>query len=355
MRAQENAELRVVIIGMEHGHVEAWLRQDYEAELNLVGICESNVAVVGKYTDRFQLDKRLFYSDLPKMLDALEPDVAWVFTSTFGHESAVIECAKRGIHSVVEKPLATTVLSARRIIDAAKNNDVQVVTNYETSFHPSILHALELARSSGSLGDLKRFVGSFGHGGPIELGCPSEFTDWLTDPVLNGGGASADFGCYGYNLVSYLRRGERPKTVTARINTLKPEVYREVDDDATIVLEYADGFRAVIQPSWNWSYNRKDIEIHGDKGVVRTIDRRRYDYRNADSDRSAETRIDDGSNVWTDSIRHFAAVFRGEQDAIAGLESMELNLRVVEIVEAAAESAKTGKTVILADYFDAQQ
>jgi predicted dehydrogenase len=63
--------------------------------------------------------------------------------------------------------------------------------------------------------------------------------------VLDGGGAVVDFGCYGCNLTVWLMGGETPKTVTAVLQQLKPEVYPKVDDEATIILTY-DHAQAII-------------------------------------------------------------------------------------------------------------
>jgi predicted dehydrogenase len=68
-----------------------------------------------------------------------------------------------------------------------------------------------------------------------------EFLQWLTDPVLNGGGALTDFGCYGADLATWFMNGETPLTVTAVTQQIKPDLYPKVDDEATIILAYKKG------------------------------------------------------------------------------------------------------------------
>ncbi|MEO4720222.1 gfo/Idh/MocA family oxidoreductase, partial [Phocaeicola vulgatus] len=63
---------------------------------------------------------------------------------------------------------------------------------------------------SGAIGKIDRINVYDGHQGPFEINCGKEFTDWLTDPVLNGGGAVIDFGCYGANLATRLMKDEKP-------------------------------------------------------------------------------------------------------------------------------------------------
>ena len=92
-----------------------------------------------------------------------------------------------------------------------------------------------------------------------------EFLSWLTDPEKNGAGALFDFGCYGANLMTWLMNNQRPTSVTAVTQTIKPNIYKQVDDEATIIMEYPSA-QAIIQASWNWPYSRKDMEIYGKTG-----------------------------------------------------------------------------------------
>ena len=97
-----------------------------------------------------------------------------------------------------------------------------------------------------------------------------EFLAWLTDPEKNGAGALFDFGCYGANLMTWLMDDARPTSVTAVTQRIKPEIYPRVDDEATIILEYP-GAQAIIQASWNWPFDRKDMEVYGRTGQVLTV------------------------------------------------------------------------------------
>ena len=65
--------------------------------------------------------------------------------------------------------------------------------------------------------------------------------------MLNGGGAVVDFGCYGANLITWLMDGIEPMTVTAVLQTLKPEIYERVDD-ATVIVTYPHA-QEIIQGS----------------------------------------------------------------------------------------------------------
>jgi predicted dehydrogenase len=196
----------------------------------------------------------------------------------------------------------------------------------------------------GAIGDLRKIVVHDGHQGPKEIGCPPEFLNWLTDPVLNGGGALTDFGCYGADLMTWLMQGQRPASVFAVTQRFKPEVYPKVEDEATIVVTYPKA-QGIIQASWNWPYNRKDLEIYGQSGylLVPRNDTLRV-LKTGQTEK--ETTVAPLAGPETGPLSYLAAVVRGECQP-AGLSSFEVNLIVTEILDAARESAKTGKRVEL--------
>ena len=109
---------------------------------------------------------------------------------------------------------------------------------------------------------IRKMVAMDGHEGPKEINVGPEFFDWLTDPVRNGAGALFDFGCYGANLMTWLMDNQRPLTVTAMTQRIKPAIYPRVDDEATILVEYPKA-QGIIQASWNWPFGRKDLEVYG--------------------------------------------------------------------------------------------
>ncbi len=197
------------------------------------------------------------------------------------------------------------------------------------------------------IGDIRRIVAHDGHRGPKEIGCSTNFLAWLTDPVLNGGGALNDFGCYGADLATWLMDGQKPIAVFAVTRQIKPDVYPKVEDDATIVLTYPKA-QAILEPSWNWPYNVKDLEIYGQKGYVLVPKPDMLRVRTGPEKTSEETEITPpaltGYNA--DPLSYLAAVVHG-QIKPTGLASLDVNMVVMEILDAAHKSARTGKEVKL--------
>lgn len=255
-------------------------------------------------------------------------------------------CAPRGVHVVVEKPLAVSLADAKRMGELAKKHGIHVLTNLETTWYSSLHETYRLAVEEKQLGPITKIVSHFGHAGPKEIGVSDEFFSWLTDPVLNGGGASADFGCYGGNIITWMRGNERPISVTAVFQTNKPSVYPRVDDNATIILEYPD-MQGIIQASWDWSFPRKDVHVYGRSGIIRTMDGENYDIRLERRESPVAKMADPLDEFKSTAVNYFSAVFRGELDPRNSLSSIENNLIAMEIQEAARISAETGKAVNL--------
>jgi len=336
--------IKIGIVGMTHGHVNGLFRSDYESSLEIVGIYESDTEVVKKYQLRYDLEPDLFVDDLEAFLDEKSPSAVWVFTNTFDHLKVVEACAPRGVHVIVEKPLAVDEASAARMRELSRKHGTHVLTNLETTWYSSLHEAYRLATEENKLGKITKIVSHFGHAGPAKMA--PEFFKWLSDPDLNGGGASADFGCYGQNIITWMMGNQRPLSVTAIFQTNKPDVYREVDDTATIILEYPNA-QGIIQASWDWPFPRKDVHIYGRGGIIRTLDGDRYDIRLERRESPAEKSAIPLRKPYADSISYFSAVLRGEIDPQGSLSSMENNFVAMEIMEAARISAESGRKVIL--------
>ena len=185
-----------------------------------------------------------------------------------------------------------------------------------------------------------------GHEGPKEIGVGPEWLPWLTDPKQNGAGALFDFGCYGADLMTVLRNGEAPVSVTAVTQTDKPDIYPHVDDDATVILRYP-GAQAVLMPSWNWSFARTDMEVYGTKGTMVTVAAKDVLVRRtgeaAPKEEPAPALPPDESS----SLQYLTAVLHGAIQAKGDLSALDTNMVVMQILTAARESAETGRTVDL--------
>ena len=122
---------------------------------------------------------------------------------------------------------------------------------------------------------------------------------------------------------------------------MKPGLYPNVEDDATIILEYKDAV-GIIEASWNWPYSIKGLQVYGSERSYNAI--------------NGTTLIENNSPVeyhnigltedyYKDHLSYLKAVLNGGIDPQNDLSSLSNNLIVVEILEAAKKSAKEGRRI----------
>ena len=344
MHAQSDPNaFRVVIAGLVHGHVSGFLSAAAKRpDIQIVGIAEPDQRLAKRYADEFKLESTLLYTDLEQMLEAVKPQAVLAYTDTREHRRVVEIAARHHIPVMMEKPLAVSVEDALAMKHAADSSGTTVLVNYETTWYPSNAAVSKLLQE-GALGEIRKVVIHDGHNGPKEIGVQPEFLDWLSDPRRNGAGALFDFGCYGADLMTWLMHGETPVTVTAVLQQMKPQIYPQVDDEATIVLTYPKA-QAILQASWNWPFGRKDMEVYGQTGQAITIGRDTLRVRRKEDKEEHSEVTPPLPSPYDDSISYLIAVVSGNIKP-DGLSALDTNITVVRILSAARESARTGKSV----------
>lgn len=338
--------VRIALAGLVHDHAWGFIpRFTGRTDAQLVGIVETNSDLIKRYSEHFHLSTNLFVPSLEALFARTNVQAVATFTSTFDHVRVVEACAAHDVDVMMEKPLATNLRQAREIQAAAKRSGIQVIVNYETSWYPANRAAYVMVHDKHEIGQIRRMVFHDGHRGPKEIGCSTNFLAWLTDPVLDGGGAINDFGCYGADLATWFLHGQRPLSVFAVARHLKPDVYPKVEDDATIVLNYPKA-TVILEPSWNWPFDRKDMEIYGQTGYVLAPQWDLLRVRDAGTPKDIQVEPPPITGPYADPLSYLVAVVRREIKP-AGLSSLDVNMIVVEILDAAHKSAETGKQVKL--------
>jgi glucose-fructose oxidoreductase len=338
--------IRVAIVGLEHGHVAGFLKQfPNQQEVQLVGIVDADATLSHRYAQQFHLDSSLFYTQLDAMIAACHPQALLVYTSVGEHRRVIEAAAQHGLSVMVEKPLTMSLEDALAIRRAAREHHIQVLVNYETTWYASNRAAYDEV-AKGVLGDLRRVVVHDGHEGPKEIGVPPEFLKWLEDPEQNGDGALYDFGCYGADLVTWLMHGESPLSVSAVTQTDKPEIYPRVADEATITLRYPKA-QAVLMASWNWPFGRKDMEVYGATGYFITVGPDKLRMRTKGQEQESAGTAPPLAPPNDGSLHYLAAVLNGSLQPDGDLTSLDTNVVVMQILDAARQSAREGRTIKL--------
>lgn len=342
--------VKIGVAGLTHDHIHGLFGRKDKGDIVIVGIAEPNKNLVEKYANIYHIDKKLFFPTLDEMLRKTKPEAVMAYNDIFGHMEVVEKCAPRGVHVMVEKPLAVNTEHATRMAALAKKHHIHLLTNYETTWYGSNAEAYKIANENKGIGEIRKIEFHTGHQGPVEIGCSKEFLAWLTDPLLNGAGVLNDFGCYGANIATWLMKGQTPLSITAVTHTNKPQVYPKVDDDATIIIQYPKT-QVVIQASWNWPYNRKDMQLYGKSGYVFCKNETDISFLKTDEKQPQDYAAPALPDFRSDAFSYFAGVVRADiTPAPYELSSLPNNLMVVKILEAAKISAKTGKKIVWEEY-----
>src|SRR5438128_5034129 len=341
------SKTRIAIVGLDHDHVWGLLKYlEAEPDAELVAIAEPQPVLLNEAKSRVPSSVK-FYSAYVPMLDEAKSDAVIVTTSNDRHLEILRECAKRHIHYSVEKPMATNAADAREMERLAKQAGIKLMVNYWNAWvAPS--HELFHRVKDGQLGEVQKIIVQYGHAGPKEIGVSEYFANWLYDPVKNGGGAIMDFGCYGAEWALWLKG--RPTRVYATARKLKTGQHNNVDDDATIVLDYSDA-TVIVEASWDWPYNMHRVYVFGPKGGL--LARRGDLFFRSASDQSPQP-TPEGEPVTLSAVPHetsnpiayFLDCIANNKPVEDPLASM-LNVQAVEILDAARESARTCRAVEL--------
>lgn len=340
--------IRIGIAGLTHGHVEGFLWDvTNRGGFEIVGITETNGDAIDRYFNKFNLRRELLSSQLDSMISKGKPDFIVAFGATTEHLPVVRAALAKRIPVMMEKPLAANQTDASEIEQMSRASDVPVIVNYETSWYPST-HFLFSNRGVGGLGSIKKVVVRTGHRGPLEIGVHPEFLAWLTDPA-RGGGAMLDFGCYGVQLLLRLFQGVPPLAVTAVTQKFKSHpAYARVEDEATLIVEFP-GAQGIVQASWNWPTDRKDWDVHGERGSL------------SSRGRDVFIKTEPDGRTWSDTAPPLAGSDRDPLSYIAfilgrgpkaspltvDLASSALNSQASRVLDAAARSARERRTITL--------
>jgi len=333
----------VAVVGLVHAHAWPHLKEMvHNQDVTLVGVAEPNPAL-RKLAREAGVPGNLTFADYVHMLDTVKPDFVWAFVENYRHLEIARACAARGISVIFEKPLASSYADAVAIRDLARKSGIFVMTNYQMAWWPTNYTAKRLAES-GELGRVYRLRGLVGNSGPGETRAESVrvFYDWLKDPAKNGAGALIDFGCY--NVLWSLWYFGRPASVYAIAGQLQPERNPKEEDYATFVLKYKDR-EAILEGNWDLPQAYQDLEVFGLKGTLYMTEQGVAIHPAGHPERQAAS--DPLPPEKADPLACMANAVKTRQ-APEGMVGLDLNVQVMEIIEAAKESVRTGKAVPLA-------
>ena len=348
----QKTPVKIGVIGLTHTHVHWIFGSENRGDFVIAGIVEPNREQAQQYADQYKFSMDKVFSSMEDLNKAQKLDAVTAFGTIYDHLSVVEFFAPKGIHVMVEKPLAVNLEHARKMQALVEKHKIHLLTNYETTWYPTNHRAFDMVQNDATIGAIRKVIIRDGHKGPKRIGVNEEFLVWLTDPELNGGGALTDFGCYGANLMTKLMNNQKPISVTAITQQLQKENNPKVDDESIIILDYGTS-NALIQASWNWPIGRKDMEIYGTEGVIYSDNRNDLRIRISegyDGYDEEVLKLEEPTAPYDDPFSYFAAVINGKiKVASTDLSSLENNLIVMEILDAAKRSAESKQTIFIGE------
>jgi 1,5-anhydro-D-fructose reductase (1,5-anhydro-D-mannitol-forming) len=285
-------------------------------------------------------DSSVNFANTYNDLYAWGPDAVIICAETSRHCELVELSARHGVPVLCEKPLATTLDDARRMVDACKAAGVSLMTAYPVRFHPA-LQSIRTRLASGETGRIRSAVGTNNSKAPIEA------RGWFGNPDLAGGGALMDHIVHLADLMATLTAAA-PVQVYAQGNRIIHHDRVKVETAGLVIITYADGTVFTIDCSWSTphsypSWGGLTLAIECEQATVEfDAFNGRIDLYN-DSAR-AHRRIN--YDISLDTLM-LDAFLNGIRSGTTPQPDGDAGLRGLQLVLAAYKSTKTGQPVQL--------
>ena len=335
-------KIRVAVLGLVHDHI--WGNVDKFPALDnveLVAAADPHEDLLERFKQKTGAKKT--YTDAAELLDKEDVQAVLVYASNRGSGALVEMAAARGLHCMTEKPMASDLEIADRMLVACRKAGVVLMINWPTAWSAGMNHALKLAKD-GAIGRVWQMKWRGGHCGPDKLGCDKHFVEWLFDPVENGAGAMFDYLGYGASLaVLFLGRPNHVMAIAGRL--VRQNI--PVDDNAIVALEYPYA-SAVIETTWTESvpgWPAHDIILYGTDGHM-IVGGRKINVAKPDKKGGSEIEPPALETPRRNGPEYFIHCIR-TGEPVQGMCSPENSLDAQQIMEAARLSVLSGQKIAL--------
>lgn len=334
----DRRRIRVGVLSRAHVHADGYLALLSAAPDVELYVSDPAGGAGTQDRGRHGLPPNAHYLDsYPEVFD-LGMDGVVITSETRGHRALVEAAAAAGAAILCEKPLAPDATEALAISAAVRQHRVPFMIAYPVRFM-SVCQELLARQAAGQLGELVAIRGTNNGKLPRER-------RWFVDPVESGGGALFDHVVHVADLIDALT-GAAPRTVAAMTNRiLHADLTGDAETGGLVLITYDSGLVAAIDCSWSQpalapTWGGLTLDVTGTRGDV-SVDAFRPSVRGLDAGSGRPIRLGYGGSGDERLIATFLETVRGRRSAEP---SLEVALRTLSIVLAAAESAGTGRTV----------
>ena len=336
---------KMAIIGLVHDHI--WNYLDSIKEIDQAEItcaADINQSLLERASRILGLSAGSLYTDYREMLKREDLDACLIFAENNRHAELTEDCARHGLHVMVEKPMASNLRDADRMLKAAEQSNIRLMVNFPLFYNSAVAGCLRLIEEN-RIGRIWLMRYSTGHSGPEKF-CDPHFTNWLWDREKNGGGALIDFCAYGAALsVWYFGKPDRITAVGG--NFTHPD--RALEDHAIVTLRYLKENRiCLLEGTWATTPGGIVMNLCGETGTVfnNIGDRKRYYLLDSESKTPADLSFPEPSDEESGPLKYFVKKVR-TGEAFEGIVNAELARDTQEILEAARIALKTNREVSL--------
>ena len=230
-----------------------------ESRSRLYGLVTRDPAKAARYKTRVwtTLDEALADLEVQRNVQAV-----YVGTPVFLHGPQTIQALRAGKHVLCEKPMAMNEAEARTMVQAAQETGKNLGVAYYRRTYPKVQRAKELL-AAGVVGK------------PVlaELTCHGWFDgtgsrSWLVDPAKSGGGPLFDIASHRIDVLNFLFDGLFGQPLRAAGQLSNVVHHYAVEDNATVMIEYAGGVRGVVDVRWHSRISRDECRIRGTEGEM---------------------------------------------------------------------------------------
>ena len=353
---------RIAGINFDHFHMGDLLRMAHDhPDAEIVGISDAHPERMDAVIRNFGLGQEAVFTDFRECLEKSRPDLVILCPAAARHAEWVEKVAPFGVHILVEKPFAATLSEADRMIAAMSGTNAQLAINWPLAWFRSHVKCHGLIQSGviGEVGEVHFYDGNRGplwHGADKiehEPTAAEKDASWFYKRS-EGGGSLQDYLGYGTTLGTWFNGGKRPTEVMAMWD-LKPDGPLKVDEHSITVARYANGL-SKFETRWGtlsdpWTHQPQPkcgFVVKGSEGTLASYD---YDdYVTLQTRACPEGRRIDAPGLefpFANPVNYFLHCLEHGR-AVEGPLSVEISRIGQEIVDAAFESARTGKVVGLA-------
>ncbi|MFC6999948.1 Gfo/Idh/MocA family protein [Rufibacter roseus] len=328
----QNRKLGIALVGLG-GYSTNQLAPALQETKNcyLAGIVTGTPSKAEAWKAKYNIpDKNIYnYQNFDQIIDNKDIDIVYVVLPNAMHAEYTIRAAKAKKHVICEKPMATSVEDAQRMLEACRENNVHLAIGYRLHYDPFHQRVMELGQNQvfGKVQSIKSHNG-------FAMGSGSS-NSWRVDRERSGGGPLMDMGIYCVQGACYTM-GKAPVAVTAKFGEVtRPELFKEVEQSISWQMEFENGVIANCHSSYA---QREDLlEGTAEKGWWRLGPAFGYEGKQGQTSQGKM----DYPNIF-EQVKQMdgqAESFRNGQPSIV---PGEMGLRDVKILMAIYESARAG-------------